>query len=81
MTDRFQLEKADGDRTIVYDNDGIDDYYFTDDDEEMKKLCRHVSKLDRKYRHNLDLVLQAYKSERTALGKSVLKQITDHLEY
>ena len=38
MTDRFEVDVGDK-GLMIYDNDGVDDYYFVNDKKELQKFC------------------------------------------
>lgn len=81
MADRYTLEKAEKNRSIIYDNEELDDYWFTDDDEEVRNFLYYINKLDEKHKHNLQVITEAYKSERTAMGKSAIRQIINNMRH
>jgi DNA repair ATPase RecN len=67
MTERFEV--GEGDKgLLIYDHDGVDDYYFVNDKEELQKLCNLI---------NSDENIERLTQENEALKKTIKSLASD----
>lgn len=67
MTERFEVGKGDK-GLLIYDNEGVDDYYFVNDREELQKLCDLI---------NNDENIERLTQENEALKKTIKSLASD----
>lgn len=66
MTGRFEVDKGDK-GLMIYDHEGVDDYYFVNDKEELQEFCNLINKREQKI----------FKLERTIAQFEVLAKQMD----
>jgi len=47
MTNRFEVDTGDK-GLMIYDHDGVDDYYFVNDEKELQEFCDLINERERK---------------------------------
>ena len=62
----------------IYDNESL--LCEVTDDEDAENLCKLLNELHDENTHIKTIIKEMYETERTALGRSVLKQLLDSLE-
>lgn len=68
MSERFHIETGQhtkGEMQLIYDNEGLDDYYFINDEKDFKDLCNLLNEL-----HNDN-----------EANKKTIKQLNDRLRF
>jgi len=57
-----------------------DEYYYTKDSENAKKICDMLNELNDENTHIKNTIKEMYNNERTMMGKSVLKQLLEAIQ-
>lgn len=62
MTKRFEYGKGDK-GLLIYDNTGVDDYYFINDPQEMKEFIDLINSIEDGWRDQYNHLLGEYKKQ------------------
>ena len=71
---RFEYDIGD-ERPVIYDNNGVDDYYFTNNPDEMKQFVKMINNNEEYWQEKYNYLLNEYKKQLT-LNNEKEKEIT-----
>ena len=61
-----RFESGEGDKgPMIYDNTGVDDYYFINDPEELEQFIKLINSIAYEWKEKYDYVLEEYKKQLT----------------
>lgn len=67
---RFEYDEKDN---IIYDNKGVDDYYFLNNPEEMEKFINLINSIETEWKENYNHVMGEYKKQLIQINEKDLQ--------